>query len=177
MEVDDVKQIEPTKRYAGLTVVCRWNPDHVYDGDTAKIIFRETPGGPLLCLPFRFAGYDSEEMKQPKSMNRKERADRKLKASIAKTTLRRLLTGDPTRTTIAKIHGQDKYGRLLGEVYIIRRRSVLKCLDKIEPLLVLGKSVSYQMIQGGYGLPYAGGKKIEHPLGPLERQQPARRKG
>ena len=113
---------------------------NVYDGDTCKIVMRYN--GNYKRFNVRMNGYDSPEMKPSKSnKNRdKEIAD----AKRAKEYLCSLVCKDKNQLVYINCNGLDKYGRLLGELYIRRNDN---------------KSVNSIMIENGHGYKYDGGTK------------------
>lgn len=111
----------------------------VYDGDTVTIVIYNKFGFEKHKL--RMYGYDSPEIK-PK-LNLPNREQEIEKAKKAKKYL-----SDLVLNKIFKFEsmGYDKYGRLLGKLYIINL-----CSDNIE--------INQLMIDSNYGYPYYGGTK------------------
>ena len=128
----------------------------VYDGDTCSIVIRLN--GKLEKFKLRCKGYDSPEMKPPlSSENRENIINNAIKARnyfISKVTNCKLLlhihySKDElkevfklnTKLVKVKSHGWDKYGRLLGEIFV----------DDI--------NINEDMINNNYGYRYDGGTK------------------
>lgn len=126
----------------------------IYDGDTCtmNIIFHDD----LIQMKCRMVGYDSPEMKPLKTV--KDRDQIKEKAIEAKNKLISYLCNDAdvsknTKLVLIKAGEFDKYGRLLVTAYHSDiEQSELKDFTFEE-------SVNHQMIGGGYGYAYDGGKK------------------
>jgi endonuclease YncB( thermonuclease family) len=110
----------------------------VYDGDTCKVVFRHCRK--LYKWNIRMAGYDSPEMRLP--LNCINREGKKQLAIEAKEFLSGMIMNN-----LVYIHcgNFDKYGRLLGTLYLKKRDD---------------KSVNDIMIEENHGYEYHGGKKI-----------------
>ncbi len=120
---------------------------NVYDGDTLTIGFYYN-NAPIK-LKLRMEGYDSPEIKPLKSI-----PDHDLHKSCglyAKTRLESLVYGK-----IVRVHvndgKNDKYGRLLGKIY-----------------LHSGECVNDIMMSEGYGKPYNGGTKAIYTSDDLKK--------
>jgi endonuclease YncB( thermonuclease family) len=105
----------------------------VYDGDTCKAIMNYR--GHIDQWTIRMNGYDSPEMKPPKTNPNRDK-----EREAAKKARDALMTHCSSHIFI-KIVGFDKYGRLLAEAFN----------GKIH--------INKWMIQNGYGYSYEGGKK------------------
>lgn len=112
---------------------------NIYDGDTCKVVFRMNDE--INRWNVRMTGYDTPEMRPPKSQ-----ANREIEIAAAKQAKSYLqsLIMNPGQLVYIKCGEFDKYGRLLGEIYI-------KKDDK--------KSVNQMMIDQGHGYAYNGGTK------------------
>ena len=112
----------------------------IYDGDTCTIVIRNR--GELQKYKLRMNGYDSPEMKPPKS--NKNRNKEIIEAKKAKKAL-----GDISGhgILILECGGWDKYGRLLGDLYT-RTNFGNKNIH-----------INQWMIDNNYGYPYNGGTK------------------
>lgn len=115
-----------------------------YDGDTVRVVFRF--GGKLAQYRTRLVGYDSPEMKPPKSQ-----PDRIQEIEAARTARKALIEKTLDHATelplvFIECGGFDKYGRVLITIY-------LRNNDEN------GENVNDWMIQNGYGVAYNGGKK------------------
>ena len=112
--------------------------DGVYDGDTFKFITHYK--GELIKLNVRCYGYDSPEMKIPKSVtNSKERDFMKIEATSARDFLKNEICNKKIKIKCLK---NDKYGRVLATV------SSNTCND-----------INQKMIDNWHGVPYYGGTK------------------
>ena len=111
---------------------------HVYDGDTVHVVFK-MPGKPGMgsetCFKWviRMNGIDTPEIKS-KNIGEKKAA------TTARDYLRGLILD---KVVIVDCGDFDKYGRLLGEIYLEGNE----------------KSLSQLMIDGGYAKAYDGGTK------------------
>ena len=112
----------------------------VYDGDTCKVVFKMKDK--LYRWNVRMDGYDSPEMRVSKSNPNRDAI--KQKAISARDYLISLVQNKDQLVYI-KCGSFDKYGRLLGTLYV-------KKTDKV--------SVNELMIQKGFGYSYHGGTKI-----------------
>jgi len=112
---------------------------NVYDGDTCKVVFDFN--GCLTKWNIRMEGYDSPEMRISK--NDPYREEKKIKAIKAKEYFKNLVMNDKQLVYI-KCGEFDKYGRLLGHLYLNKN-------DQI--------SVNELMIDNNFGYVYNGGKK------------------
>ena len=111
----------------------------VYDGDTITIILINKCGYEKHKL--RMYGYDSPEIKPLK--NKKNRDTEIKNALKAKNFLSKQILN---KIVIFESKGYDKYGRLLGNIYL---RRYFKTNININQL----------MIEKGFGYPYFGGTK------------------
>ena len=111
----------------------------VYDGDTVTIVLYNKFSYEKHKL--RMYGYDSPEMKP--RLDKENRDDEIRKAKLAKEFLKDLLLN---KIVEFESMGYDKYGRLLGKLYIINY------CDKQE--------VNMLMIDKGHGYAYFGGTKM-----------------
>ena len=110
----------------------------VYDGDTVTIVLFNKLGFEKHKL--RMYGYDSPEMKPKRDLPNRD--DEIQKAKEAKQYL-----SDLVLNKIVKFEsmGYDKYGRLLGKLYILNY-----CSEQ---------EINQLMIDLGHGYPYFGGTK------------------
>lgn len=105
-----------------------------YDGDTITVVFWHNRK--YQQFKIRMMGYDSPE-KRSKNPAEKEAALQ------AKQYLEELIL---QKHVFLDCHKFDKYGRLLGTVYLNRFK---------------GESVNQMMMDAGHGYPYLGGTKKE----------------
>ena len=132
-----LKLIEKKKTYKPFNLInySTWvRVADVYDGDTCKVIMNYR--GHIDQWTVRMNGYDSPEMKPPKTNPNREK-----EKEAAKKAREALMTHFNTNYIFIKIVGFDKYGRLLVEAY--------------NGHVHINKS----MIQSGHGYTYDGGKK------------------
>ena len=108
-----------------------------YDGDTIHCIFKHD--GKYQKFNVRLYGYDSPEMKPPKSLPNRDIEMNK--AKLAKKRLEELLLNKNIYLFCGEF---DKYGRLLATVK-------LNINDN--------KTINDMMIEEGHGYPYFGGTK------------------
>ena len=112
----------------------------IYDGDTCRVVFNHN--GNINKWNIRMNGYDSPEMRPSRSLE--NRLEIKAKAVESKNFLKSLVANSPEQLVFIKCGGFDKYGRLLGELYVNQDDE---------------KSVNQQMIDNNYGYEYHGGTK------------------
>lgn len=110
----------------------------IYDGDTCKVVFKLKDK--LYRWNVRMNGYDSPEMRVSKSNPRRDVI--KQKAILARDYLSSLVKN---QLVYIKCGEFDKYGRLLGTLYINKNDNV---------------SVNDMMVENGHGYSYFGGTKI-----------------
>jgi endonuclease YncB( thermonuclease family) len=108
----------------------------VYDGDTCKVCF--AMGGGFYKFPVRMLGYNTHEMKQKKTDA--NAATNKASAVAARDYLRSLVLG---RRVFIQCQEQDKYGRILGRLYLDHTFSPQVCVNDI-------------MLASGLGFVYSG---------------------
>jgi endonuclease YncB( thermonuclease family) len=111
----------------------------VYDGDSCRVVFNNN--GIINKWNIRMNGYDSPEMRPSKSIPNRDEI--KVKAKKARDYLKSLVCNDEQLVYI-KCGEFDKYGRLLGEIYINQTDEV---------------SVNKLMVENGYAYEYHGGTK------------------
>ena len=128
----------PVFTLEGQTKICK--VVDIYDGDTCRVVFNHN--GCINKWNVRMNGYDSPEMRPSRSLE--NRLEIKKKAVESKEFLRSLVANSPEQLVYVKCGGFDKYGRLLGELYV-------NLEDE--------KSVNQQMIDNGHGYEYYGGTK------------------
>jgi endonuclease YncB( thermonuclease family) len=132
-----IKMIEKKKTYKPFNLIdySTWvRVVDVYDGDTCKVLMNYR--GHIDQWTVRMNGYDSPEMKPPKTNQNREK-----EKEAAKKAKEALITHFTNNYIFIKIVGFDKYGRLLVEAY--------------NGHVHINKS----MIQSGHGYSYDGGKK------------------
>ena len=112
----------------------------IYDGDSCRVVFNHN--GHINKWNIRMNGYDSPEMRPSKSLE--NRLEIKEKAIESKNFLKSLIGNSPEQLVYLKCGGFDKYGRLLGDIFINKDDVI---------------SVNQQMIDNNYGYVYHGGTK------------------
>lgn len=120
----------------------------VYDGDTITVAIEIH--NKIYKYSLRMLGYDSPEMKPPK--NQKNRDD-EIKA--AKASKEALINKIGYKIIKVKLEDFDKYGRLLGTVYL---GNGYMCCESYE-------NINEYMIHNSYGYPYDGGTKKKFKIG------------
>ena len=119
--------------------LCKCKVVNVYDGDTCKVVFPF--GDTMYRWNVRLTGYDTPEMRPPR--NQENREEEKKAAYAARDFLRsKVMNGD--QLVYIKCGEFDKYGRLLGTLYLRENDE---------------NSINDLMIQEGHGYVYDGGTK------------------
>ena len=113
---------------------------NVYDGDTFSVIFDFK--GELIKYRCRCYGYDTPEMRP--SRKKPNRDHEKKLALKAKVRIIELLEAHPSKLIKIECLDFDKYGRVLGNVY----------LEELG-----NQSVNNHMVEMNYGYAYFGGTK------------------
>ena len=121
---------------------CQCKVVDVYDGDTCKVVFplQDT----LYRWNVRLDGYDTPEMRPRK--DKPNRDEEIAAAKEAKKYLESLVMNSSDQLVYIKCKEFDKYGRLLGDLFICEND---EC------------SVNQMMIDKGHGYVYNGGTKKE----------------
>lgn len=112
---------------------------NIYDGDTCKVVF--SLNNELHKWNIRMAGYDTPEMRPSRSDPNRDAE--KAAAIISRDYLKSLIMNE-NQLVYIKCGDFDKYGRLLGEIFINKGDET---------------SVNQMMIDGEYGYQYGGGTK------------------
>ena len=110
---------------------------NVIDGDTVDLAINHD--GKFYSFRSRLAGIDTPEMKPPENISNREillQSAKESKDYLWSLTINKIL--------LVKIIGQEKYGRLLVELYQNEHDI----------------SINQMIIQSGHGKPYNGGKKL-----------------
>lgn len=128
-----------TKKFSlkGLTKLCK--VVSVYDGDTCNVVFDHN--GVINRWNVRMNGYDTPEMRPSKKLPNRDEI--KKKAIESRDFLKSLVFNDHQLVYI-KCGEFDKYGRLLGDLFINENDD---------------ESVNSLMIKNGHGYEYHGGTK------------------
>ena len=117
---------------------------NVYDGDTFRAVVYHD--GRMKKLTFRPIGYDTPEMKPPKSMENRDAHIEKAKEARQKFID---LCGGMHSYVFLRCGKYDKYGRVL--VHVTNRRYSRKTINDL-------------MLESGLANPYNGGTKLEFTL-------------
>lgn len=102
-----------------------------YDGDTITIV--SNPYGELCRFTLRISGLDTPELKGSTVLE-------KSAAEIVRDEIKKMILNKYVRI---KIHGNDKYGRLLADIWVDG----------------YSDSINQWLLDNKYALPYDGGKK------------------
>ncbi len=146
----DISKIE-RQTYEGVYSYCRF--DNVYDGDTADIFFKE--GKTIIRRPFRFYGYDSAEMKQPKN---EPLRDKLKEQALSDKQYLISLVGYPNKCVVLFMEN-EKYGRMMGKIWRIKDDSIPETQLSTHPELIDENYITNIMIRHNHGKPYFGGTK------------------
>ena len=127
----------------------------VYDGDTVTIVFyyNQNP----IKNTFRLYGYDTPEKKPSKNAQNRE-VEMKA-ANVVKKKLKELILN---QVVWVKFMKEEKYGRLMGDIYIIEKGHENQFGGNEQ-------HINQWMIDKGYGNPYKGGSKQEFTLEQLNK--------
>lgn len=136
------KKNENFKKFTLSGIKARCKIISIYDGDTITIGCKIWNN--YFKLKVRMYGYDSPEMKPPKN-----KPDREIEIRKAKEAKNFLKNKVENKKLIIEFLDFDKYGRALGNLYIIEYRFCQKRLISINKL----------MIDNNHGYPYFGGTK------------------
>jgi len=121
----------------GLVKLCK--VVDVYDGDSCRVVFRNN--NKINKWNIRMNGYDSPEIRPSKKLENRDEI--KKKAIEAKNYLKSLIMNE-NQLVYLKCSGFDKYGRLLGDMYINKEDDI---------------SVNQTTIDNNYAYKYDGGTK------------------
>lgn len=119
----------------------------IYDGDTITIVFyfHDIP----IKDTFRMNGYDSPEMKPIKDIQ-----NRNLHITAAKYVKEFLKKKLLNQIVWVKFSHKEKYGRLIGDLYMINPNNKNQFIGNEE-------CINRLMISSGFGKQYGGGHKLE----------------
>jgi endonuclease YncB( thermonuclease family) len=134
----------------------------IYDGDTVDVVILYN--NQLYHFKGRLYGYDSPEMKPPKTDPNRDAI--KQRANNAKQRLWNLVTGlEPTNFTgqhnrlLTAICGEfDKYGRILLNIFPAEME-ISETWNITNMNEWFTNTINSQMINEGHGYPYYGGTK------------------
>ena len=133
--------------FSGIITKCRIID--VYDGDTVTIVFYNNDEP--IKKSFRMYGYDAPEMKPLKTT-----PNRNLHIQAAKISKNVLFELTKNKILWVKFFNEEKYGRLMGNLYFQEPNNVIKSLNDY-------------MIENGYGKIYKGDCKEEFSLDELNK--------
>ena len=131
--------------------------EKVYDGDTIYILTKLDKGETYYQYSLRIAGIDTPEIRP--SGSTPDRELHKEAGNVVKDFVKELLP--PKTMVVVKFHPEDKYGRLLGSVHLIKKK---KWGRKPE----LGDELGELLVKKGYAKEYMGGTKEEFSTQDLE---------
>jgi endonuclease YncB( thermonuclease family) len=138
-ELENASKDIPLFSFKGVTVKAK--PVYIYDGDTCHIVFKFD--GRLQRFKLRMEGYDSPELHPIKKGRTEESLNKEREAGQrAKERLEELIGNKIVKVALGDF---DKYGRLLGKIYI--EHDI--CVNDV-------------MIQEKHGYEYTGGTKECH---------------
>ena len=139
MDIDwsSVNNDTPLFSLEGSFVKCK--VVNVYDGDTCKVVF--PLNGEIYRWNVRLTGYDTPEMRPPRSQ---ENRDEEIKAAYLARDFLKSKVMNEEQLVYIKCGEFDKYGRLLGTLFLEENDEV---------------SVNDLMIENGHGYAYDGGTK------------------
>jgi endonuclease YncB( thermonuclease family) len=167
----DEKELEENIRrqtFKDEIKVCRLI--NIYDGDTADVVFLDGYRE-FVRYPLRFYGFDTPEIRPPKHIP-EEKRQKEIKAAYeAKNELINFIEN---KIIIIRFCKNEKYGRLMGDVYAFPKKSrkiksLMNNLENEDYLMDLVDrvkdnkkySVASYMIESRFAKPYFGGKKEE----------------
>jgi endonuclease YncB( thermonuclease family) len=130
--------IAPTRSDTFKKAVLPCRVVSVVDGDTVKVITRADPSDRWLQYSVRISECDAPEMKGPTDLERQA-------AAVAKAFVQNLIqsSGSKGLGVLHCSNGQDKYGRLLGDIVL--------CGQSV--------SIGQQALHAGVARAYNGGTK------------------
>ena len=128
-----------TKKFSlkGITKLCK--VVSVYDGDTCNVVFDHN--GVINRWNVRMNGYDTPEMRPSKKLPNRDEIKKK---AIESRDFLKSLVFNENQLVYIKCSEFDKYGRLLGDLFINENDD---------------ESVNSLMIKNGHGYEYHGGTK------------------
>lgn len=126
----------------------------VYDGDTVTVVFYY--GDRPIKDSMRLAGYDAPELHPRRDCENREQIV--VAAQIAREFLLKLVNNQIVWVKFTK---EDKYGRLLGHIYLV---------DPESRDIFMGQEtcVNRLMVERGYGKSYDGGTKCDFSIEELQ---------
>jgi len=134
--------------------------EKIYDGDTINVLTRLTRREKYWEYPVRIVGIDAPEVTLARDV-----PDRELHMHAGRIVRDRLAELIPVGSTVLiKFQKEEKYGRLLGEIYTLEPCCGIGCCWW-RP----GKSVSEQLLQEGMVVKYDGKEKPGFSKQHLER--------
>ena len=128
---------------------------NVYDGDTIEIITKLDRFEQNKRYMLRLKGIDALELKPKKTIN-----DREIMIEYAKK-IKYILSRILTPILYVEFEQEDKYGRLLGTVYLTK--SILCCFRKKE------LNINKWLLENRLVVAYNGGTKIEYNIDWIRR--------
>lgn len=144
-----LRHAEKTQKFSYKDMTVKAKMVDIYDGDTLTLVFRYR--GELQQHSCRMLGYDSPEMKPPKSKPNRQAEIEAAKA--ARQALKDLLERHQIMTV--KCHQFDKYGRILVTITVPGGTGIFGGCCCFGGHI----NVNQWMIDHGYGYKYDGGSK------------------
>lgn len=153
------RAVNPGRRtFKGRTLIAR--VEKVYDGDTINILTRLTRREKYWEYSLRIVGIDAPEVTLPRNS-----PNRELHMNAGRIVRNRLAELIPVSSNVLiKFQKEDKYGRLLGEVFTLEPCCGIGCCWW-RP----GENVAEQLVQEGMVVRYDGKGKPEFSKEDLER--------
>lgn len=120
----------------------------IYDGDTCRVVFKH--GDAFNKWTIRMNGYDTPEMRPSKSLPNRDEI--KKNAIASRDYLKSLIMNEPEQLVYLHCGDFDKYGRLLGDIYVNDPTAPSTPSEE-------NPSVNSLMVKNNYGYVYHGGAK------------------
>jgi len=154
------RAVNPGRRtFRGTTRIAR--VEKIYDGDTINVLTRLTRREKYWEYPVRIVGIDAPEIVLPRDAPHRE-----LHMHAARIVRDRLAQLIPVSSKVLiKFHKEEKYGRLLGEVFTLEPCCGIGCCCWWRP----GENVAEQLVQEGMVVRYDGKGKSGFRKEDLER--------
>lgn len=160
------KNFDTTPMFGFIGMTVKAKVVEVYDGDTITIVFLYR--GIIIKHRLRTEGYDSPELRPLRTIDHRDlhiECGQKARDYLSQLVLGKIVK------IIFNDKNTDKYGRLLGTIYLRDNNSSgLSCFCSNDQSI----NINQLMIDHGYGMPYNGGKKVEFTYQDLIRIKNAR---
>jgi len=149
------QSFETLQKFTFAGIVTKAKVVDVYDGDTVTIVFYHN--NQPIKDSFRMLGYDAPEMKPRLNV-----PNRELHMQAARVAREKLLSHVTGKLVWVRFTEEEKYGRLMGEMFHISSKSEDKFLGNEQ-------NINDWMIKEGYGKAYDGGHKSEFTKTDLQK--------